>query len=197
VDSCGKGKAEIQSPAPLSSTVNRSKRVPFVAQRRATMRGKKIWGRKRHVLVEKPRHLLGVKVTGADDSDLQGAKRLLEPVKERFGRLKLLWGESHYGGTLIEWIEQHLGWTVEVVRGLVTIKHTEQNGEMMGDKERRPSGGGFQILPRRWVVERSLAWITRGRRLARDHEGRPESSEAFSMLSASRRMLSLLAPPFP
>ncbi len=47
-----------------------------------------------------------------------------------------------------------------------------------------------------WVVECSFAWITRGRQLARDHEGRPESSEAFSMLSASRRMLSLLAPAF-
>lgn len=56
---------------------------------------------------------------------------------------------------------------------------------------------GFLPLPRRWVVERSFAWITRWRRLCRDHEGLPASSEAFIKLSASRRMLSHLAPAFP
>jgi len=56
---------------------------------------------------------------------------------------------------------------------------------------------GFLPLPRRWVIERSFAWITRWRRLCRDHEGLPASSEAFIKLSASRRMLSQLAPAFP
>jgi len=59
------------------------------------------------------------------------------------------------------------------------------------------SAQGFTVIPRRWVVERSIAWITRWRRLARDHEGLPETSEAFIKLSASRRMLSHLAPVFP
>jgi len=140
---------------------------------------------------------LGVKVTGADASDLQGAKLLLEPVKQLFGRLTLLWGDSHYGGSLIAWIKEHLGWSVQVVRGLITVKDSAPTQEAAGDNEQKRSARGFQILPRRWVVERSLAWITRWRRLARDHEGRPESSEAFIMLSASRRMLSLLAPAFP
>jgi len=56
---------------------------------------------------------------------------------------------------------------------------------------------GFHPLPRRWVVERSIAWITRWRRLARDHEGLPQSSETFIALSASSRMLTKLAPAFP
>ncbi len=90
-----------------------------------------------------------------------------------------------------------LGWRVQVVRGLITAKDSSPTREAMAQQEQKRSGGGFQILPRRWVVERSLAWITRWRRLARDHEGLPESSEAFIKLSASRRMLSLLAPSFP
>ena len=74
-------------------------------------------------------------------------------------------------------------------RGLLVPSGTEVEWEKLF-----PSG--FRLLPRRWVVERSLAWITRWRRLARDHEGRPQSSEAFIKLSACRRMLPLLAPPF-
>ena len=122
---------------------------------------------------------------------------MLEPVKELFGRLKLLWGIAWTRGSLIEWIKEHLGWNVEVVRGLITVKGYTATQEATGDKEQKPSRRAFPILPRRWVVERSLAWITRWRRLARDHEGVPASSEAFIKLSASRRMLSLLAPPFP
>ena len=100
-------------------------------------------------------------------------------------------------GTLIGWLKEHLGWIIVIVRrlkaperGLLVPEGTEVEWEKLF-----PSG--FRPLPRRWVVERSFAWITRWRRLARDHEGRPESSEAFIKLSACRRMLSLLAPPFP
>lgn len=122
---------------------------------------------------------------------------MLEPAKDLFGRLRLLWGESHDGGTLIAWIKEHRGWNVEVVRGLSTAKGKSATQETTDDKEQKGSPPRFPILPRRWMVERSFAWITRWRRLARDHEGSPESSEACIKLSASRRMLSLLAPPFP
>lgn len=145
--------------------------------------GKKIWGRKRHVLVDTQGHLLAVKVTAANSSDLQGAQRLLEPLKSRFPRLQLCWGDSHYGGSLIPWTQQQLGWTMQVVRSLIQAES--------------PGVTDFRVLPRRWIVERTLAWLTRWRRLARDHEGLPQSSEAFIKLSASRRMLSLLAPASP
>jgi putative transposase len=108
--------------------------------------------------------------------------------------MKLLWGDSHYGGSLIEWLDEHLGWKVEVVHGLGSVPDAET--ETPKSKEKK-SLGGFKVLPRRWVVERSFAWITRWRRLCRDHEGLPESSEAFIKLSASRRMLSHLVPAFP
>src|SRR6185312_5043378 len=156
--------------------------------------GKKIWGRKRHALVDTEGNLMQVKVTAASASDLAGAKQLLAPLKERFPRLKLFWGDSHYGGTLIEWVKEHLGWNILIVRRLGTAS----DASLMVPKPEKPScKSGFVPLPRRWVVERSFAWITRWRRLCRDHEGLPESSEAFIKLSASRRMLSHLASAFP
>jgi putative transposase len=154
------------------------------------MRGKKIWGRKRNVLVDTQGNLLAVKVNAASNSDLQGAKTMLEPVKELFPRLKRVWGDSHYGGTLLAWVKEHLEWDIEMVRGLVTAKGSATAGQELPKS-------GFRVLPRRWVVERSIAWMTRWRRLTRDHEGLPESSETFIKISASRRMLSLLAPSFP
>ena len=152
--------------------------------------GKLIWGRKRHALVDTQGNLMEVKVTAASASDLQGGKKLLEPLKSLFPRMKLLWGDSHYGDSLIKWQTDQLGWKVEVVHGLGTVP--DANTEQTSPKE-KSSKGGFKVLPRRWVVERSFAWITRWRRLARDHEGLPESSEAFIKLSASRRMLSHIA----
>jgi putative transposase len=152
--------------------------------------GKRIWGRKRHLLVDTQGNLMEAKVTAASASDLQGSKKMLEPLKHLFPRMSLLWGDSHYGGTLVDWIKEQLGWDVQVVHGLGTIPDTMMQ---VTDAQKKRSMGGFKILPRRWVVERSIAWITRWRRLCRDHEGLPESSEAFIKLSASRRMLSHIA----
>jgi len=156
--------------------------------------GKKIWGRKRHLLVDTQGNLMEVKVTGADDSDLAGGIKLVEPLQERFPRLSLIWGDSHYGGQFLEWVKEHLGWDVQTVRRLGTAR--DEN--LIDPKPtRHESKGGFAVLPKRWIVERSIAWITRWRRLARDHEGLPQSSEAFIKISAARRMLSHLAPAFP
>jgi putative transposase len=156
--------------------------------------GKKIWGRKRHALVDTEGNLMEIKVTGAEASDLAGGIKLLELLLGRFPRLQLLWGDSHYGGKLREWVKEHFGWDVQTVRRLGTAFDT---GTIEPEAKIKDSKGGFQVQPRRWVIERTFAWITRWRRLARDHEGLPESSEAFIKLSASRRMLSHLAPAFP
>jgi len=159
--------------------------------------GKKIWGRKRHVLVDTQGHLLAVKVTGAHQSDQRGARSMLEPLASKLPRIKLLWGDTHYAGDMILWLLQHMGWAIEIVRRLKDSPSQQGTSQDTVAKEDKASSSGFRPLPRRWVVERSLAWITRWRRLCRDHEGLPASSEAFIKLSASRRMLSLLAPPFP
>lgn len=159
--------------------------------------GKKIWGRKRHLLVDTQGHLLGVKVLGAEGSDQAGAKTLLTPLKDKFPRLKLVWGDSHYAGTFITWLKEQVGWTMQPVRALTVPRRglLVPEGEEVDWDKLFPSG--FRPLPRRWVVERSFAWITRWRRLCRDHEGLPQSSEAFITLSASVRMLTKLAPAFP
>jgi len=156
--------------------------------------GKQIWGRKRHLLVDTQGNLMEVKVTAASASDLGGGKKLVELLKERFPRMQLLWGDSHYGGQMVEWVKEYLGWTVQTVRRLGTAR----DKKLVEPKTKsQPSKGSFQVLPRRWVVERALAWMTRWRRLARDHEGLPQTSEAFIKISAFRRMLSHLAPAFP
>jgi putative transposase len=153
--------------------------------------GKQIWGRKRHLIVDTEGNLMEVKVTGADNSDLQGGKKVVELLKERFPRMQLLWGDSHYGGQFLEWVKEHLGWDVQTVRRLGTVR----DAKLIEPKTKtKASKGGFAVLPKRWVVERSFAWITRWRRLARDHEGLPQTCEAFIKISAFRRMLSHLAP---
>ena len=156
--------------------------------------GKQIWGRKRHVLVDTEGNLMEVKVTGADDSDLAGGKKLGEPLQGRFPTMSLLWGDSHYRGKFLEWVKEHLGWEVQIVQRLGTARDASTTDPK---PEIKASKGGFTVLPRRWVVERSIAWITRWRPLARDHEGLPQTSEAFIKISAFRRMLSHLAPAFP
>ena len=131
--------------------------------------GKRIWGRKRNLLVDTQGDLMEVKVTAASDSDLSAGKKLLERLRGRFPRLSLIWGDSHYGGKLREWAKEQFGWDVQAVQHLGTASDASAT-------ESKPkttsSSAGFQVLPRRWVVERSIAWITRWRRLARDHEGR-------------------------
>src|SRR4029434_8237706 len=78
--------------------------------------GKKISGRKRHILVDTLGLLLKVKVHAADILDRDGARLLLEPVKQMFGRLSHMWADMGYRGEVVEWIEEQLGWTVETVK---------------------------------------------------------------------------------
>jgi putative transposase len=153
--------------------------------------GKQIWGRKRHLLVDTQGNLMEVLVTAASASDLAGGKKVFERLRGRFPRLSLIWGDSHYGGQFLEWVKEQFGWNVQPVQHLGTAHDATT---MEPKPKTKTSKRGFVLEPRRWVVERSIAWITRWRRLCRDHEGLPESSEAFIKLSATRRMLSHLAP---
>ena len=165
-----------------------------MGQRKATTREKKIRGRKRHALVDTQGHLLAIKVTGADESDQQGGRSLLEAGKERFPGLKLIWGDSHYGGTFALWVKTVVGCSVQTIKALTLPKRgvLVPEGEEVDWDTLFPKG--FRPQPRRWVVERTFSWIMRWRRLCRDHEGLPTSSEALIKLAMSSRMLSLLAP---
>jgi putative transposase len=158
--------------------------------------GKKLSGRKRHLLVDTMGLLLKVVVHAADMQDREGVKLLLEPIKGRFPRISLVWVDNGYTGTGRTWIKEHMGWEVVVVshprrpRGMWVWPGMEMTPEMVAVFE-RPRG--FRHLPRRWVVERTLAWIGRYRRMSKDYEYLPSSSEAMVYLTMLRLMLTRLA----
>ncbi len=156
--------------------------------------GKKIWGRKRHMLVDTQGNVLAVKVLGADSSDQEGGRALLEPLKELLPRMKLVWGDSHYGGTFRIWAKITLGWTIQTIKALTVPKRglLVSEGEEVDWDKLFPKG--FRPQPRRWVVERTFSWIIRWRRLCRDHEGLPSSSEALITIAMCSRMLNILTP---
>jgi transposase len=170
--------------------------VPCAGLRRATTPEKKIWGRKRHAVVDTQGNLLAIKVTGAEQSDQQGGRAVLAPLKELLPRLKLIWGDSHYGGTFVTWARVFLGCTLQTIKALTVPKRglLVNEGEEVDWDKLFPEG--FRPQPRRWVVERTFSWIIRFRRLCRDHEGLPSSSEALLKLAMSSRMINQLAPHF-
>jgi len=109
-----------------------------------------------------------------------------------------MWADQGSDGEpFATWLQEHLGCRVEILKQPWIERPGTwiwKRGKMIWQRDRQKSTG-FQVIPSRLVVERSLAWITRWRRLARDHEGLPASSEAFITLSAIQRMLSLLTRP--
>lgn len=131
------------SPVRPSSTVNPSKRARCAAPKKATTREKKIWGRKRHVLVDTQGHLLAVKVLGAYGSDQAGAKVLLEPLKASFPSIKLVWGDRNSAGSMIEWMREHVDWPMQPIRALRGVQVAE--GEQVAWEKLFPSG--FRPLP--------------------------------------------------
>jgi len=113
-------------------------------------------GRKRHILVDTEGLVLAVKVHAADIQDREGAKLLLGDVAGRFPRMKKLWVDSGYAGKCRDWIREHLGWEVEVVRR----PGEGRRGVWVPPGVSPPElPSGFQVVRRRWVVERTFAWL--------------------------------------
>jgi len=136
-------------------------------------------GRKRHLLVDTEGLVLKAVVSAADVQDRDGAALVGQALRHwgpELPRLAKVWVDGAYTG-FVEWARAELGWEVEIVK-----RSDEQ-------KARK----GFVALPRRWVVERSFAWLGRFRRLSKDYEFRVESSEAFIYLGMSVHMLRRLA----
>src|SRR4051812_1271730 len=113
---------EMLNPVQQSSIANRSKPVPCVVPKKAWIWGKKIHGRKRHLLVDTQGYVLAVKVTGAQRSDQEGGRALLLPLAERLPRMALVWGDSHYGGHFLTWMKVNLGWRMQTVKALTVPK---------------------------------------------------------------------------
>jgi putative transposase len=137
--------------------------------------GKKVKGRKRHVLVDTLGLLLIVVVTAASLSDQAGARQIFKPMRGTCKKLRQVWVDGTYRGA--EWT----AWVKEKYqRVLESVARAE------GQK-------GFAVLPHRWVVESTLAWLNQNRRLSKDYEELPSTSETFVYVAMTRLMLKRLA----
>lgn len=135
---------------------------------------KNVPGRKRHLLVDASGLLLAARVTPANTSDNRGARELLAGLAPLMPRLELIWADSAYAGEkLREWCEEQAGWRLKIV-------------------PRDTGNSTFEVLPRRWVVERSFAWIGRNRQLAKDYERKVQTSECLMKVAMIRLMLKRL-----
>jgi putative transposase len=117
--------------------------------------------------------ILVVIIHAADIQDRDGAKLVLEALRHRFSRLRLIWADGGYAGRLVGW-----------VRGL-----RGRNRLRLEIVKRSDNAKGFEVLPRRWVVERTFAWLGRNRRLSKDYEALPETGEAFIKLAMIHLMV--------
>jgi len=137
--------------------------------------------------------LVKVKVHPADIQDRDGARLLLKAAKNQCPRVSLLFADGGYQGTLVHWIKETTGWRTEIVR-----KPNWKRGVWM--QSGLPLGveppilpTGFQVLPRRWVVERIFAWIGHYRRFSKDYEQLCEAVESLIYLAMTRLVLVRLA----
>ncbi len=145
-------------------------------------------GRKRHLLVDTMGSVLSVKVHAANIQDRDGAKPLMQSAKHKLPRVVIVWADRAYKGgwgpkrklrRLDEWMWRELWWLLEVV-----------------ERPKDESGGtlrGFTPIPKRWVVERTFAWLGRYRRLSKDYEFLSSSSEAMIYLASAHMLVRRLS----
>lgn len=137
--------------------------------------GKQIKGRKRHLLVDTLGLVLVVVVHSAGVQDRDGARLVFEKLREHFCWLKRVWADAAYAGPKLgDWVKGLFRWVLDIVT--------------RGDDQL-----GFQVQPKRWIVERTFGWLNRARRLSKDYERLPETEEAWIYATMTRLMLRRLA----
>jgi len=137
--------------------------------------GKKVKGRKRHIITDTAGHLVAARVHAADVQDRDGAPVLLASIRSLFPWLRHVFADGGYAGDkLTKALARHGKWRIEIVK-------------------RSDRVSGFYVLPRRWVVERTFAWLNRNRRLAKDFEATIDSSEAWLYLASVQLLARRLA----
>ena len=132
-------------------------------------------GRKRHILVDSEGMVIRAAVLSAGIQDADGATDLLTLARPVCPRLEQIWADQGYRGALVDGVRDEYGWRLVIVRKL-------------------GGPGGFILTPRRWVVERTCAWLSTSRRLSKDDEELPESSDAWIYAASIQLMLQRLAP---
>jgi putative transposase len=168
-----------RAPTPTAAILD-SQSVRLGDQRgtRGIDAGKKLNGRKRHVLVDSLGLIILALVTAASVQDQDGAKLLLTPVLAALRRLQVIWADAKYG----------VGWLLAWIQG--QRPHGKLHLQVI---TKEPGQKGFAVLPKRWIGERTFGWLIQSRRLVRDYEVRTDHSEAFIYLVMIRIMLRRLA----
>jgi putative transposase len=164
--------------------------------------GKKVRGRKRHLLVDTEGLVLKVKVHSAKIPDQDGIKLLLKAAYDGLTRLSHLWVDAGYQGRGKKWAEEVFGLSVEIVHrtpkptpeklAKIWAEEWAKEGKKV-DWQRLMPPRGFRVLPRRWVVERTFAWLSQNRRMSKDYERLCATGEAFVYAAMSRLMVRRLA----
>jgi putative transposase len=164
--------------------------------------GKKVRGRKRHILVDTEGFVLKVRVHSAKIPDKDGLRLLLESARSCLPRLSHLWLDAGYQGRGKEWTENVLGLSVEVVHraprpipekvAQIWAAEWAKEGRKVDWQKLLPRRG-FEVLPRRWVVERTFAWLCHNRRMSKDYERLCSTGEAFVYIAMTRLMVRRLA----
>lgn len=132
--------------------------------------GKKVKGRKRHVAVDTLGLLLAIVVTAADVSDRAGARLVASQLCGRFAQLVKLFADAGYSGAPLATVMLTFGWVLEIVRGVVGLTT-------------------FEVQRKRWIVERTFGWLNRYRRLSKDYEELPETSEVMILIAMTHLMV--------
>ena len=153
---------------------SQSVKAPAPNAQRGYDAGKKIVGRKRHIAVDTDGRLLMVNLTPADISDSAGAQTILDGIRKRWPWVKHLFADGAYDRLKLMDKAAYLDFVIEIIR-------------------RSDDQKGFQVLPRRWVVERTFGWMTRWRRLVRDYEERIDCSEAMIHVALGSLLLRRIA----
>ena len=164
-----------RNPHPTGGVIDtQSVKTTALAQERGFDGHKRIKGHKRHIITDTLGNILEAVVHTADVADCKGAPELIKKVSETFPTLKKIWADGAYKGDLSVLVKETLGAVLEIV-------------------EREAGQKGFQVVPKRWVVERTFGWFEWYRRLSRDYERLTECSEGMLYLASTKIMLKRIA----